>query len=157
MVTSRPASLADDAFCTWAEQFILTETEFQPFAQLTEAANPEHRDITEQVTEIFEKKLKNVSKDDQWHVCGREKFMDRVYGYVQKSQPILFALPAFPCKSPNSKKVGGSTPDLAENIALDVLRDFIEEIKKVYQYGATMWVICDGHVFSDCSKSTKIL
>lgn len=150
MVASRPATLADDAFSTWAEQFILTETELQPFAELKDNADPEHRRITEQVTAVFEKKLKNVSKDDQWHVCGREKFMNQVYGFVQKNQPILLALPAFPCKSPNSNKVGGIMPDLAENIALDVLRDFIKEANKVYQYGATMWVICDGHVFSDC-------
>ena len=44
-------------------------------------------------------------------------------------------------------------PDLAENIALDVLYGFIKEVNAVYEPGATMWIINDGHVFSDCSKS----
>lgn len=152
MVTSRPVSLADDAFSTWAENFVLSETQFQPFGQLSQDSNPKHRRISEEVADIFELKLKNVSKDDQWDVCGREKFLNRVYGFVQKDLPILLALPAFPCKSPNSKKVGGIMPDYAEHIALDVLRDFVMEVNKVYAPGATLWVISDGHVFSDCSK-----
>lgn len=41
-------------------------------------------------------------------------------------------------------------PDLAEHIALDVLHDFIKEVNAVYEPGATMWIINDGHVFSDC-------
>jgi pyoverdine/dityrosine biosynthesis protein Dit1 len=91
-----------------------------------------------------------VSKDDQWDVCGREGFLNRVYGFVDKNLPILLALPAFPCKSPNPNKAGGIMPDLAENIALDVLHDFIKEVNAVYEPGATMWIINDGHVFSDC-------
>jgi hypothetical protein len=154
MLTSRPQSLADDAFSTWAENFILSETEFQPFAQLSPESDPEHRRIVEEVTTIFEKQLKNLSKDDQWDVCGREHFMNRVYGYVERSLPILLALPAFPCKSPNPNKVGGTTPDLAEHIALEVLRNFIKAVCEVYKPGATMWVISDGIVFSDCSKLT---
>jgi pyoverdine/dityrosine biosynthesis protein Dit1 len=46
-------------------------------------------------------------------------------------------------------------PDMAEHIALDVLRDFVNEVNKVYAPGATLWVISDGHVFSDCSKYTR--
>lgn len=150
MLTSRPQSLADDAFGQWAENFILLETQFKPFAQLSATSNPEHRRICEQVADIFEQRLKNASRDDQWDVCGREAFLNRVYGFVERDIPILLALPAFPCKSPNPNKVGGTMPDLAEHIALDVLREFVQEVCKVYQPGATLWVISDGHVFSDC-------
>ncbi|KAF2477698.1 uncharacterized protein BDR25DRAFT_275034 [Lindgomyces ingoldianus] len=150
MLTSRPKSLAGDDFGTWAEHFILLETQFQPFKQLSIHSTPEHRRISEQVADIFEKRLKNISKDDQWDFGGRGHFMNRVYGFVERHMPILLCLPAFPCKSPNPSKVGGTIPDLAEHIALDVLRTFVQEICKVYQPGATLWIISDGHVFSDC-------
>ncbi|KAF2649303.1 hypothetical protein K491DRAFT_708249 [Lophiostoma macrostomum CBS 122681] len=150
VLTSRPKSLAGDRFDTWAEHFILLETQFEPFAPLSLSSHPEHRKVSEQVAGLFEKKLKNASRDDQWKACGRPNFINRVYGYVQKSQPILLCLPAFPCKSPNPNKVGGTMPDLAEYIALDVLHDFVKDICKLYPPGATLWIISDGHVFSDC-------
>jgi hypothetical protein len=152
MLSSRPKSLADDAFCTFTEHFILTETEFEPFATLSEESDPEHVKIVEEVTSIFERTIKNLSRDDKWDFGGREIFMNRVYGYVQQDRAIQHALPAFPCKSPNPNKVGGTMPDLAEHIALEVLRNYIKDVNKVYKHGATMWVISDGIVFSDCSK-----
>ncbi|KAF2195181.1 hypothetical protein K469DRAFT_515510, partial [Zopfia rhizophila CBS 207.26] len=150
MLSSRPKSLAEDAFDTWAEHSILLETRFQPFKQLSEQSNLEHRKIVESVADIFEQKLKNASRDDQWHAGGREHFMNRVHGFVERDLPILLCLPAFPCKSPNPSKVGGTMPDLAEHIALGVLRRFVREICKIYPPGATLWIISDGHVFSDC-------
>ncbi|KAH7081508.1 Pyoverdine/dityrosine biosynthesis protein-domain-containing protein [Paraphoma chrysanthemicola] len=153
MVVSRPKSVKPDGFTIWAERFILLETEFQPFASIGKSNAPwerQHRETCEKIAEIFERRLKNVSKDDQWAHGGREIFLNRVFGYVDKNVPIQCALPAFPCKSPNPNKVGGIMPDLAEHIAMDVLHDFIKEVNTVYEPGATMWVINDGHVFSDC-------
>ncbi|KAF2031087.1 hypothetical protein EK21DRAFT_18352, partial [Setomelanomma holmii] len=153
MVVSRPKSVKPDGFTIWAERFILLETEFQPFATIGKSNAPwerQHRETCEKIAEIFERRLKNVSKDDQWSNGGREIFLNRVFGYVDKNVPIQCALPAFPCKSPNPNKVGGIMPDLAEHIAMDVLHDFIKEVNTVYEPGATMWVINDGHVFSDC-------
>ncbi|KAH7390676.1 Pyoverdine/dityrosine biosynthesis protein-domain-containing protein [Pyrenochaeta sp. MPI-SDFR-AT-0127] len=153
MITSRPKSVKLDGFSIWAERFILLETEFQPFAHISASSTPwaaKHRETCAAIADIFERRLKNVSKDDQWDVCGKEAFLNRVYGYVDKNLPIQCALPAFPCKSPNPNKVGGIMPDLAEHIAMDVLHDFIKEVNTIYEPGATMWVINDGHVFSDC-------
>jgi hypothetical protein len=155
MLSSRPKSVKADGFGIWAERFILLETEFQPFAHVSTSTTPwaaKHRETCATISEIFERRLKNVSKDDQWHVCGKEVFLNRVYGYVDRNLPIQFALPAFPCKSPNPNKVGGIMPDLAEHIAMDALHGFIKEVNTVYEPGATMWIINDGHVFSDCSK-----
>jgi hypothetical protein len=156
MLTSRPKSVKVDGFSIWAERFILLETEFQPFAHISTSTTPwaaKHREICATVADIFERRLKNVSKDDRWDACGREAFLNRVYGYVDKNLPIQLALPAFPCKSPNPNKTGGIMPDFAEHIAMDVLHDFVKEVNSIYEPGATMWVINDGHVFSDCSKS----
>lgn len=156
MVVSRPKSVKPDGFSIWAERFILLETEFQPFNSLNLKSHApwevQHREVCEKITDIFERTLKNVSKDDQWSNGGREIFLNRVFGYVDKNVPIQCALPAFPCKSPNPNKVGGIMPDLAEHIAMDVLHEFIKEVNLVYEPGATMWVINDGHVFSDCSE-----
>jgi hypothetical protein len=155
ILTSRPKSVKVDGFDVWAERFILLGTEFQPFAHHSISTTPwasKHRETCAAVADIFERRLKNVSKDDQWHVCGREVFLNRVYGYVDRNLPIQLALPAFPCKSPNPNKVGGIMPDLAEHIAMDALHDFVKEVNTIYEPGATMWVINDGHVFSDCSK-----
>lgn len=46
----------------------------------------------------------------------------------------------------------GTMPDMAKHLTLDVLREFVEEVCRVYKSGAQMWVISDGIVFSDCSK-----
>ncbi|KAF2819793.1 hypothetical protein CC86DRAFT_334866 [Ophiobolus disseminans] len=153
MVVSRPKSVKPDGFTIWAERFILLETEFQPFNTIGTSNAPwerQHREVCTTIAEIFERRLKNISKDDQWSNGGREIFLNRVFGYVDKNLPIQCALPAFPCKSPNPNKVGGIMPDLAEHIAMDVLHEFIKEVNTVYEPGATMWVINDGHVFSDC-------
>ncbi|KAF1848412.1 uncharacterized protein K460DRAFT_240249, partial [Cucurbitaria berberidis CBS 394.84] len=153
LLTSRPKSVKADGFTIWAERFVLLETEFQPFAHISASSTPwaaKHRETCATIATIFERTLKNVSKDDQWHVCGKDVFLNRIYGYVDKNLPIQLALPAFPCKSPNPNKVGGIMPDLAEHIAMDVLHDFVKEVNTVYEPGATMWVINDGHVFSDC-------
>ncbi len=155
MITSRPKSVKLDGFSVWAERFILLETDFQPFASITKATTPwaaKDRELCSAIADIFERTVKNISKDDQWHVCGKDAFLNRVYGYVDRSIPIQLALPAFPCKSPNPNKVGGILPDLAEHMALDVLHEFVKEVNAIYEHGATMWVINDGHVFSDCSK-----
>jgi len=157
IVVSRPKSIKPDGFSIWAERFILLETEFQPFNSIGTSSAPwekQHREVCNTIAEIFERRLKNVSKNDQWGNGGRELFLNRVFGYVDKNLPIQCALPAFPCKSPNPNKVGGIMPDLAEHIAMDVLHEFIKEVSSVYEPGATMWVINDGHVFSDCSKSS---
>jgi hypothetical protein len=160
LVTSRPKSVKLDGFSIWAERFILLETKFQPFATVSTSSAPwerQHREVCNKIAGIFERRLKNVSKDDQWSKGGREIFINRVFGYVDKNLPIQCALPAFPCKSPNPNKVGGIIPDLAEHIAMDVLHDFIKEVNTIYEPGATMWVINDGHVFSDCSQFNPLI
>ena len=87
---------------------------------------------------------------------GREFFVNTVFGFVSRGVPVECCLPAFPCKSPNPTKVGGTRPDRAEGIALRVLRNFLNEVKKVYEPGAKLLIISDGHVFSDCSTYNQL-
>jgi pyoverdine/dityrosine biosynthesis protein Dit1 len=77
--------------------------------------------------------------------------------FTARDESILFGLPAFPCKSPSKNKVGGRDPDMAERIALDVLRTLVRRVTTLYSLGATVWIISDGHVFSDCSKCIRLV
>jgi hypothetical protein len=105
-----------------------------------------------QIVDLFDATIRNVTPDDQWTKTGRELFSQRVRHFTSKGKKIELALPAFPCKSSNPNKVGGNLPDRGEMIALTNLHDLVRDIESVYSPGARVWVISDGHVFSDCSK-----
>lgn len=69
---------------------------------------------------------------------------------IQRSQPLTFTLVGFPFKSSNKEtKVIGDLPDLAERLALEKLHKFMEEIGKVYTYGAKIIIYTDGLAFFD--------
>ncbi|KAI0456407.1 Pyoverdine/dityrosine biosynthesis protein-domain-containing protein [Xylaria acuta] len=104
----------------------------------------------EQITVLFERMLRNTAVTDEWDRSGRNYFFRRVLDFVNRNETCQMALPAFPCKSPNDAKVGGSRPDMAERIALETLCAFVKSVKKVYGPGATIYVIHDGHLLSSC-------
>jgi hypothetical protein len=106
----------------------------------------------QQITDLFDRTLRHVTKRDQWHVFGRDHFLQRVVYFVSRNLPIELCLPAFPCKSSNLDKVSGTLPDRGERIALETLHTFVCAVQKVYDPGALLWIISDGHVFSDCSE-----
>ena len=106
---------------------------------------------TEQIVDVFDKYLRyRDGKDDRWALEGRTYFAERVRHFTAHNSPIEFCLPAFPCKSSNQDKVTGPDPDRGEELALERLHGFVEAIEQVYKAGAKVWVISDGHVFSDC-------
>lgn len=74
---------------------------------------------------------------------------DRVWGFVQREEPVHFVLPAFPAKSANTSKVLGPLPDLGERLAVDFLQSFCENVQHIYPHGARITICSDGHVFSD--------
>lgn len=75
--------------------------------------------------------------------------LEKVEAFVRANEPIHLVLPAFPAKSPNSQKVLGSQPDLAEWLALESLNNLCKEIGHIYPKGARITICSDGHVFSD--------
>lgn len=149
----------------WAEIFFLLETRCQPFPDIS--SNRSNSDLVllaERIADLFDTTLRNVPAADEWlqhagtsNGSGRAYFANRVFGFVSQNKPIEFGLPAFPCKSPNARKVGGVAPDAAEFLALGVLRNFLAEIAAVYSPGAVLWIISDGHVFSDCSELLSLI
>jgi hypothetical protein len=142
-------------FRDWAGLFILSETRFlsPQFLGTSAAYKAKAREISRLITDIFEQTIQNVAPDDQWITGGGRKYFEgRVFGFTERQCQVDFCLPAFPCKSSNPQKTNGVHPDQAEKIALDVLRCFTQSVAAVYEPGARIWVISDGHVFSDCSE-----
>ncbi|KAM4063509.1 pyoverdine/dityrosine biosynthesis protein [Hirsutella rhossiliensis] len=106
--------------------------------------------ITDAIVHHFDASLRYVAKADMWNKGGRDYFRERIWHFVSRGKKIELCLPAFPCKSSNQGKVQGTSPDRGEFIALSNLHSFIEGIERLYEPGAKLWIISDGHVFSDC-------
>lgn len=109
-------------------------------------------DKSEAIVDLFDSLLRYQVPDDRWHLEGREYFLSKVQYFTSRNLQIELCLPAFPCKSSNPEKVGGILPDKGEEMALRRLHEFVEDVQKIYEPGARVWIISDGHVFSDCSK-----
>ncbi|KAI5958807.1 DIT1 [Candida theae] len=102
------------------------------------------------VTDAFATMLKHTVEHDMWNVLGRDHFKKSVEFFTSRGQPLEAVLPAFPCKSSNYEKVSGDLPDKGEELALKRLIYFADQIEKIYPPGIVIWIVSDGHVFSDC-------
>ncbi|KAK4207861.1 spore wall maturation protein DIT1-like protein 2 [Rhypophila decipiens] len=133
-------------------QLILNQTTFatHPPTVLTAAEAEESASSAAAITAIFDSYLRYQGKDDKWTAVGSSYFLVRVKRFTAKKARIELCLPAFPCKSSNPNKVTGKSPDRGEWLALERLHGFVEAVGKVYPPGALVWIISDGHVFSDC-------
>ncbi|KAL1389702.1 Pyoverdine/dityrosine biosynthesis protein-domain-containing protein [Phyllosticta capitalensis] len=132
---------------TWDEFFVLSETRLLPPPESMVSRSAIR--TTRLITDIFNRKLRNIAPNDQWYNAGRSHFEERILDFVARGLPIELCLPAFPCKSPNPEKTSGAYPDRAEFLALSTLRDFTRAVADVYKPGATLLIVSDGHVFSD--------
>ncbi len=85
------------------------------------------------------------------HPCDScmEVHRGRVMRFVTRGIPVEFVLPAFPAKSPNSSKVLGATPDMAERLSLEFLCALCDRVRQIYRHGARIIICSDGRVFSD--------
>ncbi|KAJ2901404.1 pyoverdine/dityrosine biosynthesis protein [Zalerion maritima] len=106
--------------------------------------------ITTEIVDLFDTKLRYAGVNDQWNTTGREFFTARVCHFVEQGIQLELCLPAFPCKSSNTDKVLGALPDRGEMMALEWLHSFVEAVEQIYSPGAKLWIVSDGHVFSDC-------
>jgi hypothetical protein len=140
-----------EQFWNWIETFFLLETSLRPHPREGILSDDRALQITEHITRLFESSLRNIPSNDEWNI-GRNDFYRKVLGFVVRNERIQMICPAFPCKSPNPRKVAGQNPDMAEYIALKVLHTFGHDVRSIYPPGMIVWIISDGHVFSDCSK-----
>lgn len=118
----------------------------------TSAPQDHPKYLASTIVDLFDARLRYVTSNDKWSSQGREFFFERVNEFVRRGAKLEFCLPAFPCKSSNTDKVSGTMPDRGEQIALEHLDSFVEAVEGIYEPGAKLWIVSDGHVFSDCSK-----
>lgn len=114
----------------------------------------------DQVIEIAEKILAELMKyrrlprkeklrgDSKCSTCSTIH-LPKIISAVRNQKPVTFVLPAFPGKSPNTNKVLGYMPDLAEKLSLSFLGDLCERLKNFYAPGIKIIICSDGRVFSD--------
>ncbi|CCK69554.1 Dit1p KNAG_0C04520 [Huiozyma naganishii CBS 8797] len=104
----------------------------------------------EMIANFFASNLKNTTAHDEWEACGRDYFIEKVRYFTDRFVQVECVLPAFPCKSSNGNKVHGAVPDKGEELALRNIYRFTELVKEIYPPGMKVWIVSDGHVFSDC-------
>ncbi|KAJ4286183.1 cytochrome P450-dit2 [Collariella sp. IMI 366227] len=143
--TEEPEPTAFDAFFV---QLILGQADLCVHSTFTRSAQTDS--TNEDIVDFFDSYLRYQGKDDKWADCGRSYFAQRVRHFTAQNATIEFCLPAFPCKSSNRDKVTGPDPDRGEELALEHLHGFVEAVEQIYPPGAKLWIISDGHVFSDC-------
>lgn len=143
------ASQKETEFDKWFIGHVLNHSTLS-LAQTPPVANENYGDYTEKITKVFDKELRNITADDQWEKSGKAYFMKVVDFFTSRMLKIETCLPAFPCKSHNTDKVAGALPDKGEELALRRLVHFAKQIKEIYPPGIKMWIVSDGHVFSDC-------
>ncbi|GFG02326.1 spore wall maturation protein DIT1 [Aspergillus udagawae] len=81
---------------------------------------------------------------------GLTSFIPTVVEQVKKREPVRMILPAFPFKSPNARdKVLGVMPDLGEELALYHLNALCDNIGRVYEPAADVYISSDGLVYND--------
>ncbi|ODV80071.1 uncharacterized protein CANTADRAFT_21328 [Suhomyces tanzawaensis NRRL Y-17324] len=112
--------------------------------------NENNQNITSLIAELFVKDLKNTTEYDEWQFGGSDYFKSVVDFFTSRNTAIQAVLPAFPCKSSNLEKVSGPLPDRGEQMALQKLITFARKVKEIYKPGIKLWIVSDGHVFSDC-------
>jgi hypothetical protein len=149
----RPSPNAPELpFQTFFASLLLTQMRLHLNETCQKSESTVRQQATEAITDIFDLHFRHVGINDQWSNGGRKYFLQRVNHYTSQNAKVEFCLPAFPCKSSNPEKVMGTMPDRGEELALRRLHSFVQQIEAVYESGAKVWIISDGHVFSDCSK-----
>ncbi|KXX81376.1 Spore wall maturation protein DIT1 [Madurella mycetomatis] len=148
IVRNEPRQPEETAFEEFFVQLILNQADLCTHSRPRQTSQSDS--ITSRIVDLFDSYLRYQGKDDKWAESGRMYFTERVRHFTAQNATIELCLPAFPCKSSNGDKVTGPDPDRGEELALERLHGFVEAIEKIYEPGAKLWVISDGHVFSDC-------
>ncbi|KAK6459086.1 Pyoverdine/dityrosine biosynthesis protein-domain-containing protein [Scheffersomyces xylosifermentans] len=133
-------------FESWFIELIINQSRIQ----FTQAPSIGFEIYTNVIADKFAHEIKNTIDGDKWDLVGKSSFKKSVNFFTSKWQTLEAVLPAFPCKSSNFEKVAGTMPDKGEELALRKLIRFSESIRRVYPPGIIIWIVSDGHVFSDC-------
>lgn len=87
---------------------------------------------------------------DKYFPTGRFALYRSLLKIVLTNSPLVFVLPAYPCKSPNTtKKVLSHLPDAGEYLSLVRINSFCREVSTIYSPGCYCVIFSDGRVFAD--------
>ncbi|MFE0136304.1 L-tyrosine/L-tryptophan isonitrile synthase family protein [Streptomyces sp. NPDC059037] len=119
-------------------------------SSLFESESAETRQITHEILSLLLPHRRTVEADAELDTTDAfpEQLL-QISGLVGRGEPVLFTLPGFPCKSPNTAKVFNHLPDQGELLALRFLDSLCARIGKVYAPGARVLICSDGHIFGD--------
>lgn len=107
---------------------------------------------TFKILEILEKYRLHNSQRQSKPLNLVDKFIDQIERSIAQHEPVCMVLPAFPFKSANkSTKVLGTLPDKGEEVALKHLNSLCDDIAKVYEHGARLYIVSDGLVYNGAS------
>lgn len=92
--------------------------------------------------------VRHEHDEREYRSCFADQ-ISQINEFTARGLPVVFTLPAFPCKSPNRRKVFGHLPDMGELLSLRFMDGLCKEIGEIYQPGARVLICSDGHVFGD--------
>lgn len=118
----------------------------------TGTATPMSRDVRQISAAVLELLLPHRRATDTATPATVDDFPEQlrqIGEFAEQSDPIVFTLPGFPCKSPSPDKVLGHLPDEGERLSLTFLDDLCRAVGEVYEPGARMEICSDGHIFGD--------
>ncbi|OEJ95773.1 L-tyrosine/L-tryptophan isonitrile synthase family protein [Streptomyces thermolilacinus] len=116
----------------------------------TTALTPEVARISEEIVRLLIPHRRTVEPDTHLDIPGHfPEQLQQIADFVAKDEQVIFSLPGFPCKSPNTDKVFGHLPDHGERLALRFLDSLCADIEKVHAPGARVLICSDGHIFGD--------
>lgn len=141
----------ENPFNDWFVYHILDQARLSGHESPLIEKNPTYNFKYDEIfSDFFAANMKNTIHNDEWDKSGRSYFMERVRYFTDRYLKIECILPAFPCKSSNVNKVTGTVPDKGEEFALKRLIKVTQDVKEIYPPGMKIWIVSDGHVFSDC-------
>ena len=79
----------------------------------------------------------------------RKETLEKIKMFIINNKTIDFVLPSFPGKSPNKNSSFNGKFGYEERYSINIIEKMLSEIKSIYTYGARIFIIHDGHLFTD--------
>ena len=79
----------------------------------------------------------------------KKETLNKIKMFITNNKAIDFVLPSFPGKSPNRNSSFNGKFGYEERYSISVIEKMLTEIKNIYFLGARIFIIHDGHLFTD--------
>lgn len=98
---------------------------------------------------IFNQTPKGLEITPQEFALKGQQWISQLFRPLTSSnQHIQLVMPGFPFKSPSPLKTISEQPDMAENIAIQHLRDLLQQANQMYKPGIELLIFSDGLFFA---------